>query len=73
VQSGNEVKVCVRDQGPGIAPEKIDHLFERYYQADNQTTSYTGLGLGLYISSEIIKQHSGKIGVNSEEGKGCTF
>ncbi|MBU2045297.1 MAG: PAS domain S-box protein, partial [Bacteroidetes bacterium] len=66
-------KVSVIDKGPGISPEKITYLFDRYYQADNSGSKYSGLGLGLYISAEIIKKHNGQIGVDSELGKGSTF
>lgn len=65
--------VSVTDEGPGIKPEKIPHLFERYYRVDTAGRQYSGLGLGLYISSEIVKKHHGKIGVESEFGKGSTF
>ena len=68
------VKVSVIDEGPGIEPEKIPYLFERYYQVQRNGTKYsTGLGLGLYIASEIVKKHGGQIGVDSEVGKGSTF
>ena len=70
---GNLAKVSVSDKGPGVAPEKVNHLFERYYQADGSSNNYSGLGLGLYISSEIIKKHGGEIGVDSELGLGSTF
>ena len=66
-------KVSVIDKGTGIPPEKLTHLFDRYYQADNSGSQYSGLGLGLYISAEIIKKHHGQIGVESELGKGSTF
>jgi len=66
-------KVSVIDMGPGIAIEKRPYLFERYYQADNRSNNYSGLGLGLYISSEIIKKHGGEIGVDSELGEGSAF
>jgi len=69
----NVVKVSVSDKGPGIPPEKIPYLFDRYYRADSSGMQYSGLGLGLYISAEIIKKHDGKIGVDSEIGKGATF
>jgi len=72
-KQGEMAKVSVSDKGPGIPPEKISHLFERYYRVDNAGIQYSGLGLGLYISSEIIKKHDGQIGVNSEVGKGSTF
>lgn len=67
-----KVKVSVRDTGPGIAPEKQSHLFERYYRAD-ESGQYSGLGLGLYISAEIIRRHNGEIGVESTPGCGSTF
>lgn len=66
-------KISVKDTGPGIPAEKLPHLFNRYYQADHNGGQYSGLGLGLYISSEIIKKHGGKMGVESELGKGTTF
>lgn len=69
----NEVKVSVIDGGPGIASDKLEHLFERYFRADTDGVQYSGLGLGLYINSEIIKKHNGHIGVDSEKGKGSTF
>ncbi len=66
-------KVSVTDKGPGIPPEKVSHLFQRYYRVDSQGMQFSGLGLGLYISSEIIKRHGGQIGVDTEIGKGSTF
>ena len=66
-------KVSVIDKGPGISPEKLPHLFERYYRVDSSGSQYSGLGLGLYICAEIIKKHNGQIGVDSEIDKGSTF
>jgi PAS domain S-box-containing protein len=66
-------KVSIIDKGPGISPDKLTHLFDRYYQAESGGSLYSGLGLGLYISAEIVKKHKGQIGVNSELGKGSTF
>ncbi len=71
-QNGS-AKVSVQDFGIGISPEKLPHLFDRYYRVDPSGIQFSGLGLGLYISSEIIDRHGGKIGVNSVEGKGSTF
>jgi PAS domain S-box-containing protein len=68
-----EAKISVRDEGPGINPEKLPHLFSKYYRAEYTGAQFSGLGLGLYISAEIIKRHGGKIGVDSEPGKGSTF
>jgi len=73
IKEGNKIQVSVTDNGPGITPDKLPFLFDRYYRADHTGNQYSGLGLGLYICSEIIKKHGGKIGVNSEVGKGSTF
>jgi len=72
-KEGNMAKISVKDTGPGISPDKLPHLFDRYYQIDAAGYQNSGLGLGLYISREIIKRHGGKIGVDSELGKGSTF
>nr|WP_260180732.1 PAS domain-containing sensor histidine kinase [Mucilaginibacter lappiensis] len=72
-KTGQEIKVSVTDQGPGIPLEKLPHLFERYYQVESNNGGKTGLGLGLYICAEIIKKHNGEMGVESEPGKGSTF
>ncbi|RZK23881.1 MAG: PAS domain S-box protein, partial [Flavobacterium sp.] len=69
----NLVRVSVKDNGNGILPEKVPHLFERYYRADESNFQVSGLGLGLYISADIIKRHQGDIGVISEVGKGSEF
>jgi len=70
---GDKVKISVRDTGPGIPEDKVAHLFDRYYRVDYSGAQYSGLGLGLYISAEIIKKHGGEIGVDTEVGKGSTF
>jgi len=67
------VKVAVTDKGPGVTPDKVAHLFDRYYRVEENGIQGSGLGLGLYISSEIIKKHNGEIGVDSTPGKGCAF
>lgn len=66
-------KVAVKDTGPGIAADKLPYLFDRGWRADRSGNSYGGLGLGLYICSEIVDKHMGKIGVESEPGVGSTF
>jgi len=64
--------VSVIDQGPGIPPEELPHLFQRFYRAKvGQQTE--GLGLGLYITRLIVEAHDGRIWVESEVGKGSTF
>ena len=67
------VKIAVTDFGIGIPANKQALLFDRFYRVDETSQRYAGLGLGLYISSEIVKQHNSKINIESEEGKGSTF
>lgn len=66
-------KISVIDKGVGIPAQNLRFLFDRYYRADHTGKEYTGLGLGLYICSEIIKKHHGTIGADSEIGIGSTF
>ena len=72
-KQGNMARISVHDNGPGIRKEVLPDLFDRYYRVDSSGSQYSGLGLGLYICAEIIKKHGGKIGVESEFGKGSTF
>ncbi|RYZ98085.1 MAG: HAMP domain-containing histidine kinase, partial [Sphingobacteriaceae bacterium] len=70
----DEVHLCVQDFGVGISEEKQDRVFEQFYRVSgNKQHTFPGLGLGLYISSEIIKREGGRIWVNSVENKGSTF
>lgn len=72
--TNDEVKVCVQDFGVGIAKSKQPMIFQRFYRVSGpKKNTYPGLGLGLYISSEIIKRQGGKIWVESEKGKGSIF
>ncbi|MYF65394.1 MAG: PAS domain-containing sensor histidine kinase, partial [Chloroflexi bacterium] len=66
------VLVEVRDSGPGIAPEHLPHLFERFYKAD-RSRGNQGTGLGLAIAKHIVEMHSGEVGVESTQGTGSTF
>jgi len=66
-------RISVTDTGPGIPPEKLPHVFDRYYRVDHSGFQFSGLGLGLFISAEIIKKHGGQIGVESKLGYGSTF
>ena len=70
----NSVQLCVKDFGVGIPIEKQSHVFERFYRVSGlKEIIFPGLGLGLYISTEIIKRKGGKISVESEEHKGSTL
>ena len=64
--------VCIRDNGPGIRAEDLDHIFERFYKADVSRNS-KGSGLGLAIAHEIVKSLGEKLWVESDYGKGSAF
>lgn len=65
--------VSVQDFGIGIEKNNMARIFNRYYRVDNSLMKFEGLGLGLFISSEIIKRHNGSFWIESELGKGATF
>jgi len=70
----DRVVVCVQDFGIGMSESVQAHLFQRFYRAGNSTDyTFPGLGLGLYISAEIVRQHGGGIWVESKLGSGSTF
>ena len=70
--TAGELLVEVQDEGRGIKHEDKDKLFNRFYRAVNDDV-ISGFGIGLYLCAEIIERHNGKIGVESEFGKGSTF
>lgn len=73
-RQGHEVIVSVLDHGVGIPPEKQPHIFERFYRA-HAGTPYErgGMGMGLYLSREIISKHGGRMWFESTWGQGSTF
>ncbi|MBG9376829.1 PAS domain-containing sensor histidine kinase [Panacibacter sp. DH6] len=82
--SSSEVQVCltvedsflhlaVTDYGIGLNAEHLDKIFERYYRIKEQSHVFDGLGIGLYISAQIVEKHGGNIYAESEPGKGSTF
>lgn len=68
-----KVKVSVQDFGIGIDKDQHSRIFSRFYRVENLAAHMSGLGIGLYISHEIIERHKGKMWVDSELGKGSTF
>jgi len=73
-ESGGKVIVSIKDEGMGIKARDLSHIFDRYYRVEtNHTKHISGFGIGLYLSSEIIKRHDGEIWAESESGIGSTF
>ncbi|HXF85992.1 MAG TPA: ATP-binding protein [Anaerolineales bacterium] len=70
-QSGQKITVSFSDQGPGIPPDALPFIFERFYRVRSERA--TGTGLGLYICKQIIEAHRGKIWAESTPGQGTTF
>lgn len=69
-----QVTVCVKDFGIGLTREMTEKVFERFFRAnDPNINTYPGLGLGLFIASDIVKRHGGKIWVSSVKNKGAEF
>ncbi|RZM26321.1 MAG: response regulator [Pedobacter sp.] len=69
-----KVKIYVKDEGIGIKEEDLDKLFDRYYRVQSDRTQHiSGFGIGLYLCSEIINRHNGRIWAESEIGQGTTF
>lgn len=65
--------VSVVDHGPGINPEDLPHIFERFYQGRSQgSRAVAGSGLGLALAKQVVKAHGGRIWIESERGKGAT-
>jgi signal transduction histidine kinase len=67
-------EIRVKDDGPGIPADNVDSVFERFKQLDTTRAQHkSGSGLGLAICKEIVQAHGGKIGVDSQIGKGSVF
>ncbi|QQS44244.1 PAS domain-containing protein [Candidatus Roizmanbacteria bacterium] len=72
-KEGNSVVVSITDEGIGISKKDQKNLFNRFYRVESSSNSFSGLGIGLYISREIINRHGGKIWATSKKGEGSTF
>jgi len=73
VLTGDAVRFEVADEGPGIEPEAVPRVFERFYRTDAARAGRAGTGLGLAIAKEIIEAHGATIDVRSAPGEGATF
>ncbi|MCJ7658049.1 MAG: ATP-binding protein [Anaerolineales bacterium] len=65
------VVVCVSDQGPGIAPEDIPHVFDRFYRAPEASRNTKGAGLGLFLTRAVVESHGGRIWIDPKPGDGA--
>ncbi len=73
-ESGSEFEIVVQDSGIGIPPGRLEHVFEEFEQVDDSaSTRYSGSGLGLTISRQIVQAMGGRIGVTSTPGRGSRF
>jgi CheY-like chemotaxis protein len=72
--AGTQARVSVQDPGIGIPKDEQPKLFQRFFRAANATTrNYSGLGIGLFVSHEIVERHGGRFEVQSDVGAGSTF
>ena len=73
-EEDNYVVIDIKDQGIGIETELVPHIFDRFYHIEKSGDNlFSGIGLGLAITNQVIKQHNGRISVQSEPDKGSTF
>jgi|Deesub1362A_J573_1020465.scaffolds.fasta_scaffold06812_3 signal transduction histidine kinase len=74
VRKNGTLEVCVSDTGIGIPEDKLNRIFDRFYQVDaSPTRRYGGMGLGLAIVKEVVEAHGGRVSVESKLGKGSRF
>ena len=73
VNGGDHLEVRVRDFGIGIPKDKQNNIFQKFYRVEESSHRFQGLGMGLFICSEILRRHNGTYGVRSEPGEGSEF
>lgn len=72
-QNKGLASIAIKDYGPGVQPEHLEQIFQRFYRAPQHVPSARGAGLGLYICRKIMEAHQGTISATSHPGKGMTF
>jgi len=73
VDDGRKARISIEDSGAGIPEDKLNRIFERYFQVREHSVAEQGIGLGLAIVQQIVSAHGGHVDVESEVGKGSTF
>jgi signal transduction histidine kinase len=73
LKDGEAVTISIHDEGIGIPKEDLKKIFDKFYRVKNTTQGYTGIGMGLYITSSILKAHDTVLRVESTDGEGSTF
>lgn len=69
----NYAKISIQDYGLGIAVEDQKRIFDRFFRSTDIQHNYPGMGIGLYVSQQIVEEHGGQLWVDSELGKGSIF
>lgn len=73
INNNNELVFSVKDEGVGVPEAKQKDIFKKFYRVEENSHRFQGLGIGLYICSEIIRRHNGTVGVKSKPSKGSEF
>lgn len=71
--NADDLTICVRDQGIGISKHNMYRIFDKYFREENVTDKYSGFGMGLYITSGIVREHKGAIWAEKNEEAGSSF
>lgn len=72
-QQAQHVELRIGDRGPGIPPDQVEHIFERYRRGETHTSTPAGTGLGLYVARQIIQAHGGDLWLAENTSAGCEF
>ncbi|MFD3157061.1 sensor histidine kinase [Haloimpatiens sp. FM7330] len=73
IKNNTDIDIVIKDNGRGINPDELPHIFEQYYRGTNTNTNSNGSGLGMAIAYEIIKLHKGNCNIKSKIGIGTTL